>query len=468
MYLLPALATIVGIGFMAAMMAVIPTVLEPGGTITPADTAFAVPTEGSAADFLQSVCPCFEGIPDFATTERDISNQFFKQNESIPDPRYLSTWAWAWGQFLDHDIVITKESTAPEDCYNISFNQDINIPVKRAQSQTTGGCRESRTGLSPMIDASTVYGDYMDPARINSLRVENSCNLKVDEQNFPLDQLCGDVRCNEHVVLHTLHTLFVREHNRLCDILRADINFNNEEERFWKARSIVYSIIQHITYSQWLPSLFGNQRSLLVTSGGQPLLGDGLRITNEFAIAAFRFGHSMVQEKLGPYNLTDLFFQPNFLQTEGIENIITHATTTRAEKVDNQVVDTLRDMLFGTFGMDLVSLNLFRAREVGIGTYRQINQCFQTQGAWVDDVRDPLLGMLSEPLEPGSSLPRTIAVIVAEQFRRLRDNDPNFYTKRVAQIGNPYYSIVRGSSLSNIITRNTQLTNMKSNVFYVT
>lgn len=114
-----------------------------------------------------------------------------------------------------------------------------------------------------------------------------------------------------------------------------------------------------------------------------------------------------------------------------------------------------------------VSRNLFRAREVGVGSYRQINQCFQTVGPWVDDVRDPLLGMLSEPLVAGSSLPRTIAVIVAEQFRRLRDNDPNFYTKRAAQIGTPYYSIIGSSTLANVIRRNTNIDAIKSNVFYV-
>lgn len=93
------LVTFLGaIGFFVTVMVVIPTVLGPPSTEIPEDTAFAVPAEYPATDFLQSVCPCFNGIPDFATTERDISNEFFSQNESIPDPRFMSTWAWAWGQ----------------------------------------------------------------------------------------------------------------------------------------------------------------------------------------------------------------------------------------------------------------------------------------------------------------------------------------------------------------------------------
>ena len=112
-------------------------------------------------------------------------------------------------------------------------------------------------------------------------------------------------------------------------------------------------------------------------------------------------------------------------------------------------------------------MNLFRAREVGVGTYKQLYTCYGTQGPYVPDVRDPLLGLLSEPLVPGSSLPKTIATIVAEQFKRLRKYDPNFYEKKSAQIGIPYYGIVSSSTLSRMLVRNTALTSLKSNVFYV-
>lgn len=242
-----------------------------------------------------------------------------------------------------------------------------------------------------------------------------------------------------------------------------DINILSEEARFWKARSVVYSIIQHITYSEWLPALLGSQTHLLQTT---PELGDGLRITNSFAITAYRFGHSMVGDTLGPFQLQNLFFQPNFLQTNGIETVINAAIATTAQQADAKVVNTLRNILFADINKDLVALNLFRGRETGIGTYQQINQCYKTVGPWVDDVRDALRGMLQEELVQGSSLSKTVGTIVAEQFKRLRKYDDNFYTKKVQQIGPLYYNLVTSTTLSSLIQRNTAIGPLKSNVFY--
>ena len=90
--------SVVALGFIVSMTVIVPSALGPLATTVPEDMAFASPLEGGAANFTQSVCPCFEGIPDFATNERQISNEFFAQNQSYPDPQGLSTWAWAWGQ----------------------------------------------------------------------------------------------------------------------------------------------------------------------------------------------------------------------------------------------------------------------------------------------------------------------------------------------------------------------------------
>ena len=85
-------------GFFGGMLLAIPLGIGPPPTVTPEDVGFeSVP---ASAYYLQSACPCFAGIPDFATDERVVSNTSFAQEmgEDVPDPQGLSTFGWAWGQ----------------------------------------------------------------------------------------------------------------------------------------------------------------------------------------------------------------------------------------------------------------------------------------------------------------------------------------------------------------------------------
>ena len=79
----------------------------------------------------------------------------------------------------------------------------------------------------------------------------------------------GDERVNEQVDLVLMHTLWMREHNRLAAQL-ATLNPRWDDERlFQEARRIVAAEMQHITYSEFLPVVIGeppspNGRSLPV------------------------------------------------------------------------------------------------------------------------------------------------------------------------------------------------------------
>lgn len=69
--------------------------------------------------------------------------------------------------------------------------------------------------------------------------------------------VAGDIRANEQVGLTAMHTLFVREHNRLCDAIIAHYPGETAERQYQMARKVVGAEIQVITYKEFLPALMG-------------------------------------------------------------------------------------------------------------------------------------------------------------------------------------------------------------------
>ena len=108
----------------------------------------------------------------------------------------------------------------------------------------------------------------------------------------------GDFHVNEQPGLTVMHTVWVREHNRIAGDLR---NLNQQWEAetiFQEARKIIIAEWQHIVYNEWLPILLG-LNYMPLTSGQAGYNTDydedtDPRTYNEFATEGFTFGHSMV------------------------------------------------------------------------------------------------------------------------------------------------------------------------------
>ena len=120
----------------------------------------------------------------------------------------------------------------------------------------------------------------------------------------------GDSRANEHHTLTVMHTLWMREHNRVAELLEKQHQDWTDEKLFQEARRIVIAEYQHIIYKEWLPLILGveymRNNDLTPLSSGYVKrylnhlsLGGEFdpRITNEFATAGFRFGHSLIPSK---------------------------------------------------------------------------------------------------------------------------------------------------------------------------
>ena len=54
-----------------------------------------------------------------------------------------------------------------------------------------------------------------------------------------------------------MHTIWLREHNRIEEILHSINKHWNGEQLFQEARKVIGAMIQHITYSEFLPRVLG-------------------------------------------------------------------------------------------------------------------------------------------------------------------------------------------------------------------
>ncbi|MEM8866361.1 MAG: peroxidase family protein [Planctomycetota bacterium] len=483
------------------------------------------------------------GPPDRANP-RDISNAMSAQSGLKFNARNLSDYAWAWGQFLDHDISLSHANGADPAAIPVTNVSDPlfspgGIPFSRSVFQNVptpvsgGGTimqREQVNDITSYIDASSVYGS--DMGRALSLRTNGGLGAKLivgpnnllPENTFgaandngpgfvPATEMfvAGDVRANENVVLMSLHTVFHREHNRLVDLIEVEQPSLNDEATYQLARKLVGAQIQKITYDEFLPAILGptspTAEDFVYSDQGEAT------ITNEFAHAAYRFGHSMLASTLqlvndagvnvGDIELSDAFFNPNYLKNDPgkIDQLLKGLVTQRSQEIDTQIVDDVRNMLFGppgAGGLDLASLNIQRGRDHGLPDYNTLRdayglptvttfaqitsdltlqQALQTLYGTVDNI-DPWIGGLAEDHMSGASVGELLSAIMANQFTRLRDHDRLFYLSEDAGM----YSDVNGDwvldadildiidldnvSLASVIMANTSLTSLPGNVFF--
>ncbi len=444
---------------------------------------------------------------------RDISNAIASQPLDAPKSDKLTGMVWQWGQFVDHDIDLTHSGTeygaAPITVTNPTdplWSEPIPfIPFARSQYlQPDGIGREQVNAISAYIDASGVYGS--DAGTAAALREPNSARLRVGENNLlPTDAdgffVAGDVRVNEQVGLTAMHTLFMREHNRLVDAISLQRPDYSEDDVYHAARKIVGAEIQKITYEEFLPALLGDMAPRAADAQYKATINAS--ITNEFSTALYRFGHSMlpsnllvVDESMGEsyVALRNAFFNPDLIKDDPslVAGLLNGLSMQRTERVDNALVDDVRSFLFGppgAGGLDLASLNIQRGRDHGLPGYNEVRVAYGLLPAdsWSMVTSDPALqaaleaiygsinamdvwvGGLAEDHMPGASVGELVATAVIEQFKRLRDGDRFFYFYQDDWLSDEMAAVVDIHSLrlSDVIMANTPITGMRSNVFLV-
>jgi hypothetical protein len=303
------------------------------------------------------------------------------------------------------------------------------------------------------------------------------------------------VRVAENSALTALQTLFMREHNHTVDQLEHDHPHWSQEHVYQQARAIVAGEIQNITYSEYLPAILG--KGVIDKDHGYDPHVDP-RISEEFAGAAFRFGHTTVSDDitkiandgtvLSSVDLkTDFGVNPAaFAANGGADALLRNLASEHAQAVDARVIDDLRNFLVdGGPRSDLASVNIERGRDFGLGTlndvrhdlglkeYTKFEQITSDKAtvaalkeAYHGDVNavDLWVGGISEQAKPGHGvLGSTFSTILERQFENVRDGDRLWFTRD----GLDKHTVqeIKHTTLSDVILDNTDTDHIQKNAF---
>ncbi|KAM9964322.1 hypothetical protein ACTFIW_004080 [Dictyostelium discoideum] len=435
------------------------------------------------------------GFPNITNQpSRAISNIIFDQQTHIGSKEHLTDMFNMWGQFLIHNMALSKPEPNPWpikvpkcDQYfdpacigNKTMNYfrtratEVPCDVGKTVVDEDGKCYEQINSLGSYIDGNVLYGNSeeicknlrslsggemkmtvtdvgdLPPKNVPGVPMDNDANL------FPIDQLysVGERRGNENPGLLSIHTLLLRDHNRLARKF-ARLHPEWDDERvFQQSRSCVIEQIQKITYDEYLPTTLGSFPSY--TGYDENV---NAQVSNEFTSTAFRFGHSEVGPfmeyysengtRLQPLPIKFSYFNPHALN-RGVEPLVRGLIINEEENIDIYMISDLRNFLFGKpgqGGLDLASRNLQRNRDHGIPPYNslrrqlglrpvqtwsditsdpQIQNRLKNAYKSVDDI-DSYVGGLAEDHMEGSCVGQTFYLIIYEQFLRTRAGDRFWY-----------------------------------------
>jgi hypothetical protein len=203
-----------------------------------------------------------------------VSDQLLKRERFLP-AESLNLLAAAWIQFQVHDWVHHAR-------YSLGM-QDVTVPlpgdrpswtnkrgeVPERQMRIAGNVPFPGHGppsMEPVFantvshwwDASEVYGSDRKTAR----QLRDGAKLRMEDGYLPDDGTAGVAFTGFNEAwwlgLGAMHTLFAREHNLLCDELRARYRTWEDERVYQTARLIVSALIAKIHTIEWTPAILGD------------------------------------------------------------------------------------------------------------------------------------------------------------------------------------------------------------------
>ncbi|XP_050420368.1 peroxidase-like [Adelges cooleyi] len=512
---------------------------------------------GRASTALQRILPpkYGDGVNSPRSTAADGSplpsarlvSVTFTQDVDAPSDNFTML-LMQWGQFLDHDMTQTPisrgqmgsgisccrngreidSSLRHPDCFPIEIPRNDqmfspfgemcmefvrSLPAPRPECNF--GPREQMNQLTAYLDCSNIYGSSLTAQQalrtfrggmLQSQKIRGKQLLPANPSECSDDTgraacfRAGDGRVNEQLDLALIHTIWLREHNRVAfELSRLNPRWSDEAV-FQETRRIVIAEIQHITYNEFLPIVLG--RTYMTKFGLTPEETGWTRkydpelnagITNSFAGAAYRFGHTLIQGNIHGYGkfgnirenlvLSKQHFAPFSLYKDGaLDDFIRGLSFQSSQKFDRFFTKEVTDHLFQgnlNFGLDLVALNVQRGRDHGLPPYNEWREVcgYEKAKSWKDleefmepqtitrlarlygsvDEIDLYIGGVSEKPITDALVGPVFVCIIGDQFSRLRRGDRFFYEEggQPSAFDQVQLMELRKSSLARVICDNS-------------
>ncbi|XP_075556602.1 chorion peroxidase-like [Dermacentor variabilis] len=280
----------------------------------------------------------------------------------------------------------------------------------------------------------------------------------------------GDLRAGQHIGLLSMQILWLRQHNRIARNLSKINPHWDDETIFQTARRICEGIYQHIVFKEWLPLMLGTSKmsefQLNPKENNYTDYNDSVDpgITNEFMAAAFRFGHSQVDENfwrvgkedewLEPANLSTAYFVPHN-NSAGIHDEVLRGSLKQPMPQfdrygDHSVTRNVFRQPHMPYGSDLFAIDIQRGRDHGIRPYvdylqhcrnitvttfedltglmaeSNVTEIFKHLYGNVADIDLYSGGLCEKPIE-GAQVGETFAWFIARVFHGLKFGDRFYY-----------------------------------------
>jgi hypothetical protein len=432
---------------------------------------------------------------------RRVSRALLTRDEFIPATT-LNVIAAAWIQFEVHDWLSHGKGDW-ERAWELDLAEDddwperpMRIPATRPDPtyrSDSGQPTTFATADSHWWDGSQIYGST-EPY-VSMVRTGEDGKLRIDPDGLlPRELEAGvdltDVAGNFWIGLGVLHSLFMQEHNAVCDRLKAEYPDWSDDQLYDKARLVIAALMAKIHTVEWTPAVTAHPTMEyamranwwgLKGEGGGPRRGILRNSDMMFGIIGSPSDHhgvpySLTEEFVAVYRMHPLLPDEFTFRSADDDRVLAELTfpevgalSTRRRLEELSVANafyslgvahpgaiTLHnyprflqhfDRPDGTI-LDLAATDVLRSRERGVPRYNAFRRAFRLPPArdfddltdnreWArqlrevyDDVEDVdvMVGMYAEPLVEGFAFSETAFRVFALMASRRLKSD-RFFTR---------------------------------------